>query len=201
LGIANSLQPHLFVTPAGAAVYVPNVKSLNEFFEFKYGDQGYSIYLPEGSTVSHHKESGQLVINEKDEKWTVVIHEKMLRYDQTIQSDGSYLNNPEGDYYTLLTRIFNERFDPILLFKKAIVLSSSTTDIKTIRTPNFEGFYIISKGDPTRRETYFLFDDNYWHTVNVTIYDPDYPHWRIQNIVGSLNNDVYAPEKKKLFDF
>jgi hypothetical protein len=201
LNIAQSLQPHVFMTPSGAAVYVPNVKTLKEFFEYKYGDQGYSIYLPEGSTVSSHRESGQLVINEKDEKWTIVLNEKLLRHDSTIESNGTYLNNPEGDYYALMKRVFNERVDPILLFQKTVLLSSTTTAVKNIQTPSFEGFYIISSGRDIRRETYYLFDDLYWHTVNVIIYDPDYPHWRIQTIIGSLKNDFYAPEVIKKFDF
>ncbi len=124
----------------------------------------------------------------RDDLWEITISQKLLRYEDSLQSN-KYMNNPKGDYYILLKTIFQATYNPILLFQKISYLPSDTTHIKSIKTPCYFGFYVVGKSGDERTEMYRLFDDEYWHNITVRVDDSKVPHQLIQNIVASIKDD------------
>ena len=178
-------HPEIRIIPESSATYSPNYNVVKGFKELR--KDGYSIKLPPGYKLIEDKNDSALGIMDKNDKWRIRIQPKMIRFDETIQAN-RFIKNPSGDYYILLRETYKALENPILLFQKMSYLPSETTHIKKIKTPNFFGFYIVGERDGLRVENYQLFDELYWHNVSVTIYDENYPHWKIQNIISTLQN-------------
>ncbi len=190
LGKFASLHPEINVTPSGVAVYRCNEKVLKSYVEHK--EKGYSIMLPPNYVCIEKRGDPSIYLRDKNDNWEIVIREKMLRYEDSLRSK-QYPVNPEGDYYVLLKDIYNATKNPILLFQKLAYLPSSTVAIKEVVTPNFRGFYVVAGTGDRRVEFYNLFDKYYWHNVMVVIYNSNYPHWKIENILATLkNSDIDA---------
>lgn len=186
LSYLTSRHPEIKVTPASSTVYAADEKTMKDFVEYK--DNGYSVMIPKDARVEKIKKDMSIYIHDKDDLWEVTVSQKLLRYENSLQS-GMFIKNPEGDYYILLKNIFQATYNPILLFQKISYLPSDTTHIKAIKTPSFFGFYIVGKSGNERTEMYRLFDEEYWHNVTVRLDDSKIPHQLIQNIVASVKTD------------
>ncbi len=185
-------HPGIKITPESSTTYSPNYNVVKEMEEFR--GEGYSIMLPPGYSVIHDKDDPDLNLADEHEKWRIRIKPKMVRFDETIEAN-RFINNPSGDYYILLRETYRTLKDPILLFQKMSYLPREADSIMSIKTPHFFGYYISGKRDNIRVENYQLFDEIYWHNVSVTIFDEHYPHWKIQNIISTLQNieDISQP--------
>lgn len=194
---ASHKFPEITITPESVAVYTPNQNVLKKYVEHREG--GYSIMMPRGYKVIRHKDDPAIYLRDKNNNFEISIDEKLIRYEKSLASNG-LIKNPKGDYYVLLKNVFEATVNPILLFQKINYLPSSTTHIKNIKTPNFFGFYIVSGEGDRRVEIYRLFDEYYWHNIRVSIFNPDFPHWRIQNILATLKNtdEIIDPENAYL---
>ena len=186
LDFLASRHPEIKVTPKSSAVYTIDEKSMKDYVEYK--DSGYSVMIPKDAHVNKVKKDPSIYIYGKDDLWEITISQKLLRFEGSLQSS-KYTKNPRGDYYILLKDIFQATYNPILLFQKISYLPSDTTHIKSIKTPNYFGFYVVGKSGDERTEMYRLFDDEYWHNITVRVDDSKIPHKLIQNIVASLKED------------
>ncbi|MFP4499015.1 MAG: hypothetical protein ACLFQV_12460 [Vulcanimicrobiota bacterium] len=184
-------HPEILITPKNLATYKANPTYVETFKEYK--DSNYSIMLPPGYSVFQVKDEPAINLEDPNRKWTITLDEKLLRYEESLESE-KHLNNPEGDYYILLENIYSANRNPILLAQKILYLPSSATTIKNIETPHAKGFYIISEQGEKRTEIYRLFDKYFWHNITVTIHDPAYPHSKIETIIATLKNSNPAIE-------
>jgi hypothetical protein len=200
LGFLFMKHPELRITPNSAAVYEPDPQVEKDFVEFK--DKGFSLMIPKNAKVSKEidetarRKDPNLYISDPGNAWEMIVGQKMLRYDDSLVSN-DYIKNPDGDYYQLLNYIFHATKDPILLFQKISYLPSDAKHIKTIKTPNYVGFYIVGQSGSQRTEYYMLFDDNYWNTVTIYMDDARYPHEKIQTMVATLKNDESTASKSE----
>lgn len=177
--------PEILITPKDSTVFIPDKKVIKKYIEYK--DSGYSIMLPRGCNVIKRKNDPTIDIIDPHGDWEIRIREKLLRFEDTIQSS-NLPENPRGDYYRLFDEIFKSTDNPILLFQKKTYLPLTTTNIKRIRTPNFFGFYIVAKEDNRRLEIYRLFDNQYWHNITVSMKNPEKSQRQVHNIIGALKN-------------
>ncbi|MCE1246335.1 MAG: hypothetical protein LWY06_06805 [Firmicutes bacterium] len=187
LGFVFKKHPELKITPNSAAVYEPDPEILKDYTEIK--DKYFSIMVPKNARVTTAKRKDpQLYLSDPGNAWDITVGQKLMRYDDSLVSN-DYIKNPDGDYYQLLNYIFHATKDPILLFQKISYLPSDARYIKTIKTPNYSGFYIVGQSGSSRTEYYMLFDDKYWTTITVYVDDNRYPHAKIQTMLASLKNN------------
>lgn len=186
LSFLASRHPEIKITPESSTVYAADKQSMKDYVEYK--DSGYSVMIPKDARVDKVKKDPSIYIRGKDDLWEITISQKLLRYEESLQSN-KYMKNPRGDYYILLKTIFQTTYNPILLFQKISYLPSDTTHIKSIKTPCYFGFYVVGKSGDERTEMYRLFDEEYWHNITVRVDDSKIPHQLIQNIVASVKDD------------
>ena len=195
LGFLAARNPEIKVTPDSGAIYVADKNVIDDFIEHK--DSGYSIMIPKDAKVEKKRKDPTIYIYGKDNLWEIAIHQKLIRYEDSLKSN-RFIKNPKGDYYVLMNEIFKATMNPILLFQKMSYLPSNTTHIKSIKTPEFFGFYVVGKTDTRRTELYRLFDEENWHNVSVRVDDSKVSHKLIQNILATLKNDeTWTGESEK----
>lgn len=184
LAFIGELMPELKVIPQGLLVYSPDESLEKNFRAFK--GRGYSLLIPKDAQVEEKEKDPNLYIYDRDSRWSMVINEKLIRYEDSIVSD-KHLINPDGDYYILLKSIYEATADPVLLFQKKYHLPSRTKKITSIKTPYCEGFLIITESSTAKYYYYRLFDDDYWYNASVTLYD-DEADMTIKMMMGSLRH-------------
>lgn len=184
-------HPEVNLIPSGHRVYIPDENLLKNYKEQK--DRGYLVMLPADLKMIQSAKSENIEITDAKRNIEIDIQPKLYRFDDSIKST-SIINNPDGDYKILLGEIFNAKDDPLLLFQKMSYLPSGSSKIEEIQTPLHTGYIITAEDEYGRTELYKLFDNYYWHNINVYINKADYPHNVIETIISTIKNDDDAQE-------